>query len=354
MTTITKPANSNQPVPHARRAILWLRPEYILLIMLLILIAVFTALNAHFLTFANFASLLDQNAALFVISVGMTFAIISQNIDLSPGSLIALCGTVVGLVFSSSGSIALGLFAGFVVAIVLELFNATLIAYLRINPLIVTLAAWIWARGLAISLTGANSIAIADPFIDFMNQPLLLGITPPILLAALAYLVGWFILNKTRLGRYSIAMGSDERVTIQAGVDTRRYKLLLFAFFGVLIGFGTMITIGRLGAATPNAAYGLELDAIVAVIIGGNPFQGGEGNLLRTGIGALFISVLNNGLSILGMLDSQIAVYKGATILLALLLGTTSLRLLRRFGRLSDAAMPAVENPASIGVSLDQ
>src|SRR5579863_6775497 len=106
-----------------------LRPEYILLGMLLILIAVFTALNPHFLTIANFASLLDQNAALFVISVGATFAIISQNIDLSPGSLIALCGTIVGLVFTATNSLALGLAAGFIAAIVLELFDAVLIAY---------------------------------------------------------------------------------------------------------------------------------------------------------------------------------------------------------------------------------
>jgi len=333
MAAITNPVNSSLPGHRFSKVIGWLRPEYVLLIMLLILIAVFTALNSHFLTLANFASLIDQNAALFVISVGMTFAIISQNIDLSPGSLIALCGTVVGLVFTTTGNIALGLVAGFVIAIVFELFDAALIAYLRINPLIVTLAAWIWARGLAISLTGANSIAITDPFIDFMNQPILLGITPPIVLAVLTYLAGWFILSKTRLGRYTAAMGSDERVTIQAGVDTRRYKLLMFAFFGVLVGLGTAITVGRLGAATPSAATGLELDAIVAVIIGGNPFQGGEGNLLRTAIGALFISVLNNGLSILGMLDSQIEVYKGATILLALLLGTASLRLLRRISR---------------------
>lgn len=309
-----------------------LRPEYILLAMLLILIAVFTALNPHFLTIANFTSLLDQNAALFVISVGMTFAIISQNIDLSPGSLIALCGTIVGIVFVSTNNIALGLASGFGAAILIELFDAALIAYGRINPLIVTLAAWIWARGLAVSLTSANSIAIDDPFIDFMNRPFVLGITPPIILAVLAYLVGWFVLSKTRLGRYTAAMGSDERVTIQAGVNTRRYKLLMFAFFGVLVGIGTAITVGRLGAAAPNAAYGIELDAIVAVIIGGNSFQGGEGNLLRTAIGSLFIAVLNNGLSILGMLDSQIAVYKGAIILIALLLGVASLRLFRRVG----------------------
>jgi ribose transport system permease protein len=101
----------------------------------------------------------------------------------------------------------------------------------------------------------------------------------------------------------------------------------MFAMFGVLVGLAMLVTVSRLGAAAPDAAYGLELDAIVSVIIGGNAFSGGEGNMRRTLIGALFIAVLNNGLGNLGMLDAQIAVYKGAAILLALLFGVVSTRL---------------------------
>lgn len=316
------------PLPRSRRLGSFLA-EYGLLVMLLVLAILFTTLNPRFLTLANITTLFEQNSALFVISVGTTFAIISQNIDLSPGSLIALCGTVLGLVFKATGSIWLAILAGFVAAIVIELFNGFLIARVKINPLIVTLAAWIWARGLAVSLTGANSIVVSDPVMEFLGQDLFLNISPYLFLIVLAYLFGAFLLRRTRLGRYTYAMGSDERATIQAGVDTVRYKLLMFGMFGLLVGLASVITVSRLGAAAPDAAYGLELDAIVAVIIGGNPFQGGEGNLRRTLIGAIFIAVLNNGLSILGMLDSQIAVYKGAAILLALLLGVVGVRLLK-------------------------
>lgn len=304
--------------------------EYGLLIILIALSALFTALNPRFLTLANVTTLLAQNSAMMIVAVGMTFAIISQNIDLSPASLIALSGTVMGIVFMASGSILLGIAAAFITSIIVEVFNAILVARVGINPLIVTLACWIWARGLAVSLTGAESISVHHPFIDFMNASLFLQITPPIALTALAFIIGGFTLNRTRLGRYTFAMGSDERATIQAGVPTIKYKLLMFAMFGVFVGVATLITVSRLGAAAPDAAYGLELDAIVAVIIGGNPFQGGEGKLRRTLIGALFIAVLNNGLSNLGMLDAQIATYKGAAIILALLFGVISLRLLRR------------------------
>lgn len=307
--------------------------EYGLLMMLVVLIVIFTGLNTRFLTLANLTTVLSQNAPMLIVSVGMTFAIISRNIDLSPGSVIALSGTIIGLVFTATGNIYLGILAGFSTAILVDLFNGWLVAQVGINPLIVTLACWIWARGFALGLTGADSIVIRDPFIDFMNRPLFLEITLPIILAAIAFITGWFLLNRTRLGRYTYAMGSDERATIQAGVPTTKYKLMMFAMFGVFVAFAAVVTVSRLGAAAPNAAYNLELDAIVSVIIGGNPFQGGEGNLRRTLIGALFIAVLNNGLSNLGMMDSQIAVYKGAAIILALLFGSVSLRLLQNTKR---------------------
>lgn len=306
----------------------WLA-SYGLLGALVVLMILFTALNPRFFTLANLGTMLEQNAPLFIIAVGATFAIISQNIDLSPASVLALAGVALGLVFQATGSLLLGIIAGFAAAIAVELFNAVLIVRGGINPLIVTLACWIWARGLAVSFTGANSILVRDPALDALTRPIALEISPAILLALLVFMAGGFILARTRLGRYTYAMGSDERATLQAGVPTGKYKLIMFAMFGVLVGLAMLVTVSRLGAAAPDAAYGLELDAIVSVIIGGNAFSGGEGNMRRTLIGALFIAVLNNGLGNLGMLDAQIAVYKGAAILLALLFGVVSTRLVK-------------------------
>ena len=315
------------PTPSGRwRA--WLA-DYGLVGALALLIILFSALNPRFLTLANLTTLLEQNSALFIVAVGATFAILSQNIDLSPASVLALAGVLLGLTYQATGSLLLALIAGFAGAIVVELFNALLIVRGGINPLIVTLACWIWARGLAVSLTGANSISVRDPLLDALRRPLFLEISPAIVLSFAIFLVGGFILARTRLGRYTYAMGSDERATVQAGVPVGKYKYLMFALFGVLVGLAMLITVSRLGAAAPDAAYGLELDAIVAVIIGGNSFLGGEGNIRRTLIGALFIAVLNNGLGNLGMMDAQIAVYKAAAILLALLFGTLSARLAR-------------------------
>lgn len=314
---------------NARRSFGTFLGEYGLVAMLVILMGIFTLLNPTFLTFDNLQTVLEQNATLAIVAVGMTFAIISRNIDLAPGSVIALTGVIIAIVFTATGSIYLGILAGFAASIALYLFNGIIIARIGINALIVTLAAWIWARGLAISLTQADSIVVRDPFIDFMNTAQFIGISPPIVLIALAYLLGWFLLHHTRLGRYTFAIGGDERAAIEAGVDTTFWKIAMFGMMGFFVAIGAVLTLSKLGTSAPDAAYGLELDAIVAVIIGGNPFQGGYGSLRRTFIGVLFIAVLNNGLNNLGMRDSYFYLYKGIAIILALFFDVLSRRLLK-------------------------
>ena len=317
---------------------------YGLLLMLAVLFAIFAVVNQLFLTPDNFRALLEQISVLAIIAVGMTFALISRNIDLAPGSIIVLSSVVMGLVFTATGNIWPSIACGIVAAIAVDLFDGVLIGKAGIDPLIVTLAAWIWVRGLAISLTRANSIVIRDPVIDFMNNVQFLGISPPIVLIGVAFAFGWFVLNRTRLGRYTYALGGDERAAIQAGIDTAAYKILMFGMLGVFAALGMVVTVSRLGAAAPDATYGLELDAIVSVIIGGNPFTGGEGSLRRTLVGVLFIAVLNNGLSTLGMRDAYFYAYKGLTILVALFFDVISRRLLKGAepaGAVTEAATPA-------------
>jgi ribose/xylose/arabinose/galactoside ABC-type transport system permease subunit len=303
---------------------------YGLILILVVLVILFAVLNPNFLTVSNFKNLLEQNSALAIVAIGITFAIASRNIDLSPGSIIVLTSVVIAMVFTQTGSIGVAILCGLAASVCLYVFNALLIARLGLDPLIVTLAAWIWARGLAISLTKANSIIVRSPFVDFMNTSALFGIvSPPLALCAIAYAIGWVVLHRTKLGRYTLAIGGDEPAAMAAGINTGFYKILIFALIGVCVALGAVITMSRLGAAAPNAAYGLELDAIVAVIIGGNAFQGGEASLRRTFTGVLFIAFLNNGLNNLGMRDSYFYLYKGLAIVLALLFDVVGHRLLR-------------------------
>jgi ribose transport system permease protein len=303
---------------------------YGLLLMVVLLVVIFAILNQRFLTPENFKNILEQNGALAIIAVGVTFSIISGNFDLSTGAVVALAGVVLALVFTQTNNMLLAVLAALGTTVLIALFNGVLIAYMKINSMIVTLACMIWARGVALGLTNADSIPFQSPFIDFMNNSSFLGISPIIWLIIISYLVGWFILSRTRLGRYTYALGGDLEATKQAGVNTSLYILFIFLLSAVLVWVGTIVTVTRLSAGAPNAVYGLEFDAIVAVIIGGSAMNGGEGNLRKTIIGMLFIAILNNGLSTMGMRDSSFYLYKGCIILVALFFEVISRQILKK------------------------
>jgi ribose/xylose/arabinose/galactoside ABC-type transport system permease subunit len=153
-----------------------------------------------------------------------------------------------------------------------------------------------------------------------MNTPIAFGFTLAAPLIVLAFLAGWLILRRTRLGIHVYAVGGDPRMLRQAGVDEGRLRLSILLVMGCFTAAGMLVMLGRLGAAAPTAGFGLELDAIVAVILGGASFRGGSGRLRDTAVGVLFLAILNNGLSGLQMGDAQFYLIKGTIILAALTL----------------------------------
>jgi ribose/xylose/arabinose/galactoside ABC-type transport system permease subunit len=302
--------------------------HYSLAVMTAIMVVTFALVNDNFLTLSNLQNVLEQNAALAIVAVGVTFGLIARLLDLSTGSAIALASVVMGLAFQATHNISLALAAGVAASMLIGLFNGVIIAKSDINPVIVTLAAYIWARGLALALTEKASIVIQSPVVGFMNTRFFGLISAPMVLIVLAYLLGFVLLNKTRLGRYTFAIGGDELATKEAGVRTDLYKIGIFLTSGFMVGIASIVTMARMGAAEPNAVFGLELDAIVAVIIGGNKMSGGEGGLRMTIFGVIFLALLNNGLSTMGLRDAYFFFYKGLVILLALFVEVTSRRML--------------------------
>lgn len=323
--------------------------NYGLLMMTVVLMAVFTAMNDRFFSLQNFKNILEQNAALAIVAVGVTMTIISGNFDLSTGSAVALAGVILAMTYIATNNMVIALLAGLATTLAIGLFNGLLISYMGINSVIVTLAAMIWARGLGLGFTGADSKPFQSPFVTFMNNGSFLGISPIIWTIIGAFILGSFILGRTRLGRYIYALGGDTEATKQAGVNVELYKLLVFLVSAFFVWLGTVITISRLSAGAPNAVYGLEFDAIVAVIIGGSSMSGGEGNLRKTIVGVLFISILNNGLSTMGMRDSAFYLYKGCIILVALFFEVASRQVMKDLAPEVQAlpAAPAEGGPAA-------
>jgi ribose transport system permease protein len=282
-----------------------------------VMVIAFWRAEPSWLNTRTIPAIVAQNAPLALVALAMTFSIISRHIDLSPGSALALAGVVVGLVYRDTGSLALALPAGVLAAIGLSLFNGVLVAGLGLSAIMVTLAAYIWARGLALGFTQGDPIEVGGGLADVVNHTVAgFSITAPIVVVA--YVAGWFLLTRTKVGRYTYAMGGDPAAARRARINVALYTTVVFALMGLMVGIGSLIVVGQLASAQPYVASGLELDAIIAVIIGGTRLAGGEGSIGRTALGVTFISILNSGLLNLGLEDAYYQVYKGA-ILLAVL-----------------------------------
>ncbi|MCL1854165.1 MAG: ABC transporter permease [Clostridia bacterium] len=301
-----------------------------ILLLSLALTACFLTWNRGFLSIGNISNIIQQNAALIIVSVGMTFVVISGNIDLSSGSLIVLTACLTGVIYRETGSVWLGIAACAGVATMIAAVNAALIAYGKINAVIITLACMIWARGLALGITGSKSIPVASAVLQTIYRPFAAGFfNISLILVVLCVAFGWFLLTRTKFGRYTKAIGENEHATELTGVHTRFIKFCIFTLAGFLTGIASLVDLSRLGSAVAMIGYNMEMNAIVAVVIGGNKLSGGEGSFAKMLSGLLFMCLLTNGLATLGLMDSQIYLLKGAIILAALAIqrGASLLRL---------------------------
>jgi ribose/xylose/arabinose/galactoside ABC-type transport system permease subunit len=290
---------------------------WFLLIMTAGLLAAFRIVQPGWLNSHTIQNLVIQNTPLALVAMAMTFAIVSRHIDLSPGSMIALSGAVVGLVYTAQGSLALAILAGLGTALGAGLLNGFLVAGLGLNAVMVTLAAFIWARGLTIGSNEGNPIDIGSGLTKVVDASWH-GFTLTAPVVVVAYVAGWLLLTRTRMGRYTYAIGGDPTAARRAGINTALYTTLIFVLMGSMIGLSAIITVGQLGSAQASAGLGLELDAIIAVVIGGTRLSGGEGNVGRTALGVIFLSILNSGLLNLGLTDSYFQLYRGLALLAVL------------------------------------
>lgn len=329
-----------------RRLAANLLDAWFLAAMTVVLVVVFAIVEPAWLNTGTFQLLLADNAPLAIVAVAMTFSIISGNIDLSPGSMVGLVGVIVGLVCQHGGGVGLGIAAGLAAALGVAVATGLLVARLGLNAIVVTLATYIWARGLAIGFSHAGSLPVGDGLVTFMNR-YVAGFTFAVPLAVIVFAIGWYLLARTRMGRYTYALGGDVAGARRAGVHVTRQTVLVFAFMGAMITVAAVVTASNLGTAQPLAGQGLELDAIVAVIIGGSRLTGGEGSMPRTAIGVLFIAILNSGLTNLGLSDAYFQLWKGVA-----LLGVLAVQILvRRRALPSLSRRPSLAPAAGAGAS---
>jgi simple sugar transport system permease protein len=284
--------------------------------------ALFTSLNAVFLSTGNLLNVLRQAAPTLIVSVAMTFVITTGGIDLSVGSIIALVNASAALLLRAGWDWPIVCVAMLVFGALIGLFQGFFVAYQKIPAFIVTLAGLSAIRGVALVLTGGFSILIPQSLFLAIGRGEFHRVPYPALLGLAVALIGYVVLNTTVYGRRVCAVGANAEAARRVGMPAQRIIASVYVWSGVASALAALVIAARLGSGSSNAAVGSELDVIAAVVLGGPSLNGGRGTVVGAVMGALTISVISNGL-ILAHIDAfYTQIVTGAIILIAIWLNT--------------------------------
>jgi ribose transport system permease protein len=288
---------------------------------LLAMWAVLSRLSPFFFSLDNLLEITIQAAVIAMIAVGQTFVILSGGIDLSVGAVLAATAVVASLAMDAGYGLAGGIAAGLLCGAVFGAANGIVVGKLGIPPFIATLGMMGIARGSALIVTGGIPVFNLAPGFELLGQGRVGGVLPvPTLTTFVSYVLGYLILSRTRLGRYTYSIGSSLQATVFSGVNVPRYLILIYTVSGLTTAIAGLTEASRIGSGQPAGGSGYELDSIAAVVIGGTSLFGGEGNLFASLVGALIIATLRNGLNVLGVYAFWQQVAIGAILIAAVYL----------------------------------
>lgn len=281
----------------------WLNREdmrrFFPILLLLVLAGIFSLASPRFLQFNNMMIVAQQAVVLLVAALGMTFVIIAGSIDLSVGAIVALSALVAAVTSSTLGVFAI--IPACAVGILCGTINGTIVAKGKVPSFIVTLGAMVIYRGIVLFFTRGAPVSIEDEMFLDLYSGRTAGIPHSLLIAIIMIIIAAVMLNLTVFGREVRAIGGGERIALLTGIRVDRVKIAIFALLGFLCGVAGLLQSARAMSATAQLGEGLELDAIAAVVVGGTPLTGGIGSLQGTILGALIITILSNGMNIVGV-----------------------------------------------------
>jgi ribose transport system permease protein len=296
---------------------------FVVLIALLIFFSVFAP---RFAAWNNMVNIMQATAVNGVLGVACTFVITSAGIDLAVGTMMTLTAVMSGLILTNLGMpLPLGILGALGSGAVMGAISGVTVAKLKIPPFIATLGMMQIARGLALVFSGAKPIYFNDtPSYKYISsESSITSIFPSVEIPNGVFvmfgvaIIGSIILNRSILGRYIAAIGSNEEAARLSGVNVDFWKIVTYALSGMVCGVAGLLVSSRLNSAQPALGLGYELDAIAAVVIGGTSLSGGRGSMLGTIIGAFIMSVLTNGLRVMGVQEEWKIVVTGVIIILA-------------------------------------
>jgi ribose transport system permease protein len=317
LKTADKPESAAQP-SKARVLDFAVLRRFFPIALLVILCVAFSLLSPRFLTWSNLLIVLEQGTVLLVAALGMTFVIMAGSIDLSVGSIVALSALTAAIASDSFGAAAI--IPATAVGILAGLINGIIVAKGKVPSFIATMGAMVVYRGIVLLFTKGAPISIEGEGFLTAFADRTFGIPHSVIIGLLLAALAYVILNRTVFGREVRAVGGGERVAALTGIRVARVKIWMFAFLGALCGVAGLLQAARAMAATAQLGEGLELDVIAAVVVGGTPLTGGIGSIFGTMLGVLIITLLSNGMNMIGVDPYLQNIVKGTVLIAAVFL----------------------------------
>lgn len=288
-------------------------------VLLAVICAIFAATSKNFFSFTNITNILSQSSYIIVASLGITFMMLAGQMDLSVGYAMSTCVVVVGkLLVTFQLPVALCIVITLMISVFIALINTYLADKLMLDTLVVSIATMTILQGVSYIISGSRTINNLPDAYKFIGQGRLLGIPIAVYITAVLFVIMSFVLNRTYFGRYVYALGGNVEAARLAGINVKKMRYCIAILVGLSIGIAAIMLTSRLGSCQSLLGPGTEFSVIIGIFLGGVSIRGGEGRLSGALAGILCISLLSNGMQLIGLNTFIQYIVKGTIMLMAI------------------------------------
>lgn len=304
-----------------------------LIILIFVTIAIVTTQSARYLSIQNLQVVGLQLAFEGLGALGLAFIVMQGNADISVGSIFTMAATSAALFASLGAPWPLALLGGILIGGLAGLVNGVLVWRIQISPIIVTLGTLLAYQGIVSIYTQGYGVASVPRSFQTLGGGVLLGIPTPVVVMLVAFGLAGIVLNRTTIGRHTLAIGGNKESAEAAGINVRRLVIGTYVFNGLIVGLAGVLAASRIGTADPNFGYNYLFDVLTIVLLGGVAFTGGEGTIVGVLLGLVFYGVLISGMVAAGVDPYWVDTVKGIALIAAVILDQLSVEQRARFQR---------------------
>ena len=316
--THVKPTNVNKSENFLHSTIRSFNANYFIIYVVITLFVLLSIVTDSFLTSTNLINVLRQISMVSIVSAGMFFCMVGGGIDLSAGTTAGFTGIVFAdLIVNQNFSPVFAIIICLLLGSLIGFFNGFLVSYFNFMPFVATCGMMFVAQGLAFLWTNSYPVLDLPPEIEFIGRGYLFGIPFPLYIVLAVFLILFIISEKTSYGRFLFASGGNAEAAYLSGINVKKVRLISYVICSTLVAVATIILCGRLDSAQPGNGSNWAFEAITACVLGGTSMNGGKGKVLGVLMGAIFVGMLTNGMTLLNINSNLQISIRGIVLIIA-------------------------------------